>query len=363
MINDKTSKKTFIILLTAIVTALVAVALRCVNFFLFFDPELGYYTAGAVLPTVFNILLLALVIFFVLFSFIGIGKGTMIYRAPSRLSKVFLFLPALLTVALAVHDLYLFYLTTITPADDLTKGTVTGLLLMLVSAFSGVYFITDVLKPKTATKIELNVLTIIRLTVMLAVSYFDQQVQMNAPDKLLFGIACVSAMLFTVSELKLIVGTARRTVYTLSAATTVLLCSSASIPSVIAFHAGRLPENNGLYFEYYFLLAMAIYAAIRLFTSISSRAGDKALYASAETTDGEIPVTEATEVTEAVDVTDGTDVANNTDVTNDTAAADDADVADEEPLDTDAEKGGAQAIETATDTEESADGEPSEGER
>ena len=300
MINDKASKKTFIILLTAIVTAVVAVALRTVNFFLFFDSELGYYTTGAILPVVFNALLLATVIFFTLFAILGIGKGTVIYRSPSRLSKALLFIPTMLTVTLAVHDLYLFYMSSVAELTDIaTDGpakTVTGLLLMLVSAFSGVYFISDLLKPKTATKIELNILTLIRLTVMLGVSYFDQNVQMNAPDKILFGIACVAAMLFTVSELKLIVGTARKWLYTLSAALTLLLCATASIPSIIAYHAGRLPESNGLYFEYYFLLALAVYAAIRLFTSISSKAGTDALYASAETDINEdIPVTDKDE--------------------------------------------------------------------
>ena len=176
---------------------------------------------------------------------------------------------------------------------------------MLVSAFSGVYFISDILKPKTATKIELNILTLVRLTAMLAVSYFDQNVQMNAPDKILFGIACVIAMVFTVSELKLIVGSARKVLYTLSAALTVLLCSTASIPSIIAFHAGRLPENNGLYFEYYFLLAMAIYAAIRLVTLISPKAGDIALYSSAEKDEAELsPVADGAAVDDTADASE-----------------------------------------------------------
>ena len=102
---------------------------------------------------------------------------------------------------------------------------------------------------------------------------------MNAPDKILFGLACVFGMLFGVSELKLVVGSPRPAIYHISVASTILFGSVASIPSIIAHHAGRLPEQSGAYYEYYFILAMAIYAAIRLFTEFSSKSG-KSLYIS-----------------------------------------------------------------------------------
>ena len=293
MNKDKTSKKSFIIFLTATVSAILSVALRCVNFFFFFDTELGYYTKGAALPIVFNILLFASAIFFIVFSFIGSKEDRMVYRAPSLFSKILLFIPAILSATLAVYNL-----------TKAIKGEPECLILMLISAFASLYFISDILKLRVITKIEFNILVIIVLTLMLAFSYFDQKVQMNSPDKLLFGLACISSMLFTVSELKVAVGTARPSVYMLSAASSILFGFSSAIPSIVAFHTKKLPESNGLYFEYYFILAMAIYATIRLFT-VFSKKGGRALYDSAPepiaevvTSDAENESTEETDTNE-----------------------------------------------------------------
>ena len=282
MNKDRTSIKSFILLLTAAVSALLSVALRCVNFFFFFDADLGYYTKGAVLPIAFNIFLLASAAFFIVFSFVGAKEDRMVYRAPSGFSKALLFLPVALSVTLAIFNL-----------TKAMKGSPECLILTLISLFASVYFISDTLRLRVVTKVEFNVLVIVVLTVLLAFSYFDQKVQMNAPDKLLFGIACISSMLFAVSELKVAVGTARPSVYLLSAASTVLFGFTSAVPSVIAFHAGRLPEANGMYFEYYFILAMAVYAAIRLCVNAFQKSGET-LYDSAPK-----PVEEGVAATEA----------------------------------------------------------------
>ena len=90
---------------------------------------------------------------------------------------------------------------------------------------------------------------------------------MNAPDKILFGLACISAMLFIANEMKLFADNCRPTVYMFTSACTLLFCATSSVPSIIAYHAGMLPEKNGLYSEYYLLLGLAIYAASRLVTA------------------------------------------------------------------------------------------------
>lgn len=267
MNTDRISKKSAFLFLAATISAIAATALRCVNLFLFFDSDIGYYTSGAVMPTVFNLFLVASVIFFIIYSFTGEKPHTMEYRAPSAISKVLLIVPAILSASLIALNV------------PKVSSAPLYLALVAISVLAVFYFISDLLKLSISARALLNILLVILLTLLLAFSYFDQNVQMNAPDKILFGLACISGMLFTVSELKLVVGTPRPAIYHISVASTILFGSASSIPSIIAHHAGRSPKQNGLYYEYYFILAMAIYAAIRLFTEFSSKSG-KPLYIS-----------------------------------------------------------------------------------
>ena len=202
MNKNTTSKNSLILFFAAIAAAILSVSLRLVNLFVFFDFHIGYYTSGAVLPTVSDILLLCFAVFFAVFSIIGIRKeAPQIYREPKRL-----------------------YL-----------------------------------------RISLRVLGLAMLLLVLASSYFNQKIQMNAPDKILLGIACVFSMIFIANDLKALVGTQRRSTYGIFAALTLLFASTASVPSIIAYHAKVLTTSDGIYFEYYLILAMAIYAAIRLY--------------------------------------------------------------------------------------------------
>ena len=215
------SKNSLILFITAISAAVVSAILRCVDLFLFFDPNIGYYTSGAILPTVSDVLLLCFTLFFVIFSFTLLKGASENTPEPSRLPL----------------------------------------------------------------RLGLGIAVIILLIAFLTFSYFDQLVQMNAPDKILFGLACVSSMIFMANELKATVGTKRNSTYGLFAALTVLFGATSSIPSIIAYHAGVLMipvpvvTDPKLYLilnivKYYFILAVTIYTAIRLFANASSSASE-----------------------------------------------------------------------------------------
>ena len=210
MIKKITSKNSFILFITAFAASVISVIFRCVNLFFFFDSDIGYYTSGAALPTVFNILLLCFALLFSVWAF--------------------------------------------------TRRKDTG----------AVCRQSDRLIPDLAVRILLLVI----LIASLAFSYFDQRIQMNAPDKILFGLGCVFSMLFVSYDLKAAVGTARRSVYGLVSVLTLLFGSVSSIPSIIGCHTGALliPASDTLYLilsiaKYYLVLAIAVFAAIRLFTS------------------------------------------------------------------------------------------------
>ncbi len=252
MNTAKTSKRSFAFLLTALITAFVAVVLRTVGFIFFFDGDIGYFTSGAVIPIIFNLLLFAATVFFAILSILKLKGEKVVYCAPNGADKAAFIIAAVASVALSVSDLI-----------SAIKGEATGLLLMILSLLSGLYFIYDLLKFKKITKMELSILIFVRVTLLLAVSYFDQTVQMNSPDKVLFGLACLCVMFFTVNEMKILVGSMRPATFYLSSALTIVFCISASVPSIIACCIGKLPFD-GLFFEYVMLLAIAVYCVTRL---------------------------------------------------------------------------------------------------
>ena len=245
------------VIIAAVSLAVISVVLRSLNLFFFFDSELGYYERGAILPVVANLLLGLGSAFFVVFGFAFFRKKPIEYKKTNIATATVCVISALFCLVLTVSD-----------AVSVINGNRFGLLFAALSFMSGLYFVCAATDLKPVYKIITGVFAIIRLTLMLGGSYFDQQVQMNAPDKVLFGLACVFSMLFIASELKVFVGTARSSVFTFSASIASLLSAASSLPSIIAYHGGRLPENNGLYAEYYLLLAIALYGVACLVSTM-----------------------------------------------------------------------------------------------
>lgn len=291
----KSSKSSFAFLITSLITAFIAIVLRTVSFIFFFDEDIGYFMSGAVLPIIFNILLFAAAVFFTVFSLLKLRGEPVAYCAPTSSDKAIFILCAILTVALAISDLL-----------SAINGDAMGLLFMLLSAMSALFFIFDLLKFKNVSKIELSILIFIRVTFMLAMSYFDQTVQMNSPDKVLFGLACIFAMLFIVNEMKILVNNTRPAIYYLSSALAILFCASSSVPSIVACCIGKLPMD-GLFFEYIILLAIAIYCVDRLLNVIRAAALPKECGV-VENEESELTVgTSVDSVEEDVEATETTD--------------------------------------------------------
>ncbi len=272
--NNDTKKKAAIIFLTvALSLSAVSALLRTLNMLFFFDSFLGYYQKGAALPIISNILLALGAVFFTVFAFVFFKKQPMSISAPCRTETVISSLSAAVAVFAAGFELVKAF-----------KGNYSITPIALLSLVCAAYFLIAIHNVKPLFKVLSGLLLIIRITLMLAGSYFNHYVQMNAPDKIMFGLACVLSLLFIASELKLFVDNARSHMYFISAALVAVFSLTSSIPSIIAYHAGRLPEDNGLYAEYYLLLAIAIYAGARLSVQIIRTVKAKAPQTESENT-------------------------------------------------------------------------------
>lgn len=249
----------FIYTLSAVALTVISVILRCVGLFFFYDTEIGYFSAGAPLPIIANILLLVSVVFFAL-------------TALFKLRKVDLELGKKMTVANVTGNTVAAIGAAALTVFDLTSNDGVSAISVLLSAASVAYFVLLAFRSSVILKVILGALTVFRLVLMVSTSYFNQFVQMNSPDKIVFHLACVSAMLFIVSELRILTGTEKPSLYLFSSATASLMCGVCAIPSIIAYHARLAPAANDIYEEYYLLLGICVLSAIRLITvSVRSR--------------------------------------------------------------------------------------------
>ena len=105
---------------------------------------------------------------------------------------------------------------------------------------------------------------IVFFVILLAQSYFDTQVQMNAPNKTVFQFAVLAAMLLTLNELR--VGQEiKKPVFHLFATTAaVIYMSASSVPSIIGYLTGNMPVNYNLFFADGVLLLFTVFAVARL---------------------------------------------------------------------------------------------------
>ena len=237
-------------LVGALALSVLLTALRCINLFFFFDTDIGYHTAGAILPVISTWLLILSIVSLGAVSIVFFRKQSFRYREKDN--------PAVRLLggvcALGFSCLAVF--------DALQAGSILAILSGLGAT---VYFLTVTFRySHPLLRVLTGLCAILRVAMALATEYFNIEIQMNAPDKLFFLLGCIGAMLFLVCELRATVSVARPILYRFSAACCILLCAVASIPSILGTFADRLETGSALP-PRFLLLFLCVYAAARLF--------------------------------------------------------------------------------------------------
>jgi hypothetical protein len=70
---------------------------------------------------------------------------------------------------------------------------------------------------------------------------------MNTPQKLLFQLSCIAGMLFTVSELRVLISESRPALYLAAYSVALLFTGAYSVPSLIAGLAGAIQTPDWFY--------------------------------------------------------------------------------------------------------------------
>lgn len=108
---------------------------------------------------------------------------------------------------------------------------------------------------------------------LIALSYFDRSVSMNAPGKLLFNLSMILFMLFMLCEIRTLLECPKPRLYLLAGTLTMVISAVSSLPWLIALAAGKLA--GPLYPTYLiynlFTLGAFVYTAVRLGVFVSAR--------------------------------------------------------------------------------------------
>ena len=256
MENKKTVK---IYMFSAAGILLLSLALRILNFFMFYDSNIGYYSFGAVLPVISNWILGISILSLLVFALIKFrNKEFGQCESTPKVQYISAAIASLLAVALAVSDL----------SKAITTGSRIFVLSFTLSIMTALYFAVMTSDLSNRLKALTGIFAIVRITILILTCFTDFSVAVNTPDRAIYALAAASALLFVASELKLVAGNIRSWLYIFSAASTVILGAVASIPSIIAYHAGLLPAENSFGMEYYFMLGITVYTATRLISLV-----------------------------------------------------------------------------------------------
>lgn len=270
---------------SALALCLIATVLCCVALFTSYDSAKGYFDASFVVSLLKATVGVAVVL--CLTSLFLLPKGELNGMSPATLPVLFpsaymaiasLSLSAVLFISVGGVDLGVFtnFLRSFeSSVPAIILFVLSGLLFLVATA----YFVLNFFVSGESKKLdELHALAgyavLFASFCLIALSYFDRTVSMNAPGKLLFNLTMIIYMLFMLCELRTLLECAKPRLYFFSGMLTMLFSAISSLPWLIALAAGKL--EGPLYPTYLiynlFTLGIFAYTAVRLWVFVSARA-------------------------------------------------------------------------------------------
>lgn len=251
---------------TAISLSFISLILRIISMLVFFDAN-GYYTAGAPLPIITNILTLLALLFFAIAAITCIDskKKTAEPNNIARYGAIFPFGALVFFVTQSISEL---------PQNILTDNQKLDLIPIIttISALAGTVFFLLIFyrtKQKLVTVYcGLGALVFVFFAWMSA--YFDFSSTINSSQRILFYLSCAGAMLFIFNEICAIYGSVKPKFYYFSIFTAILTTASSAIPAIIGSASGKINAYATLK-EDVFFSALFIYATLRLITLFTDK--------------------------------------------------------------------------------------------
>lgn len=281
---QKLSGKLRIYYFSVMALSLVAAVLCCVALFTSYDGEKGYFDASLTVSLMKAVAVVATIFCFTPLFLLpkgeldGISPATIPTFIPSvYMALVSMAISVILFVSIGGIDIGVF-----TVFIRSFQSSVPALILF---AFAGImclgsatYFILNFFAAGASRKQnEMQALAgyavLFASCCLIALSYFDRSVSMNAPGKLFFNLSTILFMLFMLCELRTLLECPKPRLYLVSGALTMVFSAVSSLPWLIAFAFGK--AKGPIYPTYliYFLFTFGIFAytAVRLGVFVSAR--------------------------------------------------------------------------------------------
>ncbi len=278
MMNNTNKKISVYTALTWIFTVL-ALLFRLLSRLLSYDAEIGYFTKGAIFPTLQNICLGALFLLAVaaLFAFRKVSLPASVYngmRESCVAEKISASVSALILLGVSVATV-LFFRNSTTLSFSLYTGL--GIAAGVVSIL---FFLLFCAPSKRGKVLHLfcGFFLVLYLLFVLTLSYFELYTAMNNPVKILFQLSAISSLLYLLADLHLLLG-AERPARFLATSTMMIGFSSVAVISM-PFFSVPSAEYTLLYrILTAVFLSLLVYGTVRVsrFLALCARADEAPL--------------------------------------------------------------------------------------
>ena len=251
------NKKFTVFFLSTLGILILTVILRSAAMLFEFDTPSGYFLHGAILPVIFNIICVASVVFFAVFSIFAFDRNELAIpsvKAPFTLAAI---LPALASLVLA-WEIWSEFLE-ISPyisGKELIFSFAHPILSLFFVAFLVIY--AAGLKNSALAAIS-GILSIFMLAVELTGIYNDLNVSMTSSNKSLLQLSCIVAMLYIYCELRVLFGAPQPRFFLFSLSTATVLLGAYTLPSLLTTAAGIYDNPytlHDLFFAAFFILCL-----------------------------------------------------------------------------------------------------------
>lgn len=263
MLNTFKSKRALTVYgIGVLAITVICTLLRLFSIMFFFDVDIGYYSNGAALPIILNIILFAATAAMLVFCFIRPLKLKPSAPTATKSVKLSAVLPA---VGFALYAIIYFKWMT----EYLSVyGTLSfsHIITFVSTVLACIFFCLFAFRKNNGDIIYIltGIFAVVWLVLALSECYFDTLVQMNSPNKLIFQFSVLGAMLLTVNELRQWLDFKRPNFHLFSASAAAIFTLTSSVPSIICYFTDSMPKSYTLLYSDTVLLCIGIFAAVRL---------------------------------------------------------------------------------------------------
>lgn len=268
----KRSGRQKIYVAAALVLTLIAVVLRLAALFLDFNPQTNYFDSK-VLINIASAVLATGSVFLFTYAFFAESKKPLVatFTSPANLVPTTLICVALMYFAAGIISRLKAYGVPMMEAIAAKNVMyIIYLALLVLSVLSIVYFIENALieKRSSVSRAAFGIIAILFLALYATHFFFNTELQLNAPNKIVDQLAYLFAALFFLYEIRISLGRECWNLYVAFGLISSSLLAYSSIPSLIYYFAKEISISAGIY-ETALSLSLFIFIMARMIISVT----------------------------------------------------------------------------------------------